>query len=120
MRGVGRTTGRHSGEPAERPAPPTYPGAPGGPRIARGRLVRLAAGATLTLVAWGLLVVLAIDFGGRAREGNGAAWGYLLVATVGATACLFLALILIARAVSALRGDDPAPPRTRGGKRAAR
>lgn len=80
-----------------------------------------ALGLTLTLVAWGLLVWLAIDFGTDARSGSALSWVFLVIATLGATACLFLALTLGTRVVGLLRGDDSVPPpRVAGGKRAAR
>lgn len=65
-------------------------------------LLGLALAVTLSIVAWGYLVVAAIDFGGAAREGDGAAWGYLALASLGAVACLFLALILLSRISRAL------------------
>jgi hypothetical protein len=87
------------------------------------RLLLPALGVTATFVAWGLLVLAAIDFGGQARAGSSLAWAFLALATVGATACLFLTLILGARLVGALgaRGS-PAPPDPHpvGGRRAAR
>ena len=51
----------------------------------------------MCVVAWGYLVYAAIDFGGEARDGRDEAWLYLAVAAVGAAACLFIALMLIAR-----------------------
>lgn len=93
-------------------------------------LLWLAGGTTASLVAWGYLVYAAIDFGSEARGGNGAAWWFLVLASVGAVACLFLALILIGRMARALgitaapEPTEPPPPRDpdapRGGRRAAR
>lgn len=93
--------------------------------VDRRRLLLLAAGLTLTLVGWGFLVWLAVDFGAEARGGNPIAWLFLLVATLGATGALFLGLILGSRTLATVRGQrvDPKPPRApRGvaGKRAAR
>ena len=52
---------------------------------------------TLAVVAWGYLVFAAIDFGSSARGGQVVAWWLLAVASLGAVACLFVALILMAR-----------------------
>lgn len=72
----------------------------------------LVAGVTLALVGWGYLVFAAIDFGTDARGGNTRAWGYLALATVGAMACLFIALLLVARILQTLAAPAPAaaPP----------
>ena len=85
---------------------------------------------TLCLVAWGYLVLAAIDFGSDARSGDTGAWWYLALASVGAVACLFIGLILVARLLARLRADGPSPgpdsgeptpvPRPVGGRRAAR
>jgi hypothetical protein len=74
------------------------------------------------VVAWGYLVYLAIDFGTAARDGDAAGWWLLALATVGAIACLFLALMLGTRLVARLRDGSasPTPPRPPGGRRAAR
>lgn len=88
-----------------------------GSNSALRRLLGLAVGITLTLIAWGYLVWLAIDFGAEARSGEPWAWALLGTATVGATACLFLTLILLARAARVMKG---APPPPKGGKRRAR
>lgn len=90
-----------------------------GPRLA------LSAGVTVLLVAWGYLVVLAIQLGGRARDGAGLAWLLLALATLGAVACLFLCLLLGTRLWRELTGSGsdsgpPPPPRPPGGRRAAR
>lgn len=99
--------GRHSGERQE--APP----------LPRRRLLVLALGITLTLVAWGFLVWAAIDFGTQARDGETPAWAFLGFATIGATACLLVTLILGGKVLAVLRGEAPRP-RTSGGRRAAR
>jgi len=74
-----------------------------------GRLLLLALGVTLTAVAWGYLVVAAIDFGAAARSGETNGWWFLAAASLGAVACLFTALLLLARIVRLLgRRDAPA------------
>jgi hypothetical protein len=78
------------------------------------------------VVAWGYLVYAAIDFGSSARGGDGRAWVFLGLASLGAVACLFIGLMLVARLLRMLgvnRGnadEPPPPPRPVGGKRAAR
>jgi hypothetical protein len=101
-------------------------GAPSG-RTTGGRgqvraLLGLALGITAAVVAWGYLVYLAIDFGTAARDGDAAGWWLLGLATIGAIACLFLALMLGTRLVTRLRDSatPPTPPRPPGGRRAAR
>ena len=91
-------------------------------------LLGLAVAITLCVVAWGYLVYAAIDVGADARrDGSAGAWAMLLLASVGAVACLFLGLMLIVRLSRALGithtpsprpKRDPAAPR--GGKRASR
>lgn len=101
--------GKHAGEPA--PEPP----------LPRRRLLALALGITATLVAWGFLVWAAIDFGAQARDGENPAWLFAGLATVGATACLLVTLILAAKLVGTLRGEASArTPLPGGGRRAAR
>ena len=100
--------GRHSGEAAE-PVP-----------VPRRRLAVLALGVTATLVAWGFLVWEAIDFGSRARDGDSLAWVFLGLATIGATACLLLTLVLATRVIATLRGDVQPRPVVPGGRRRAR
>ncbi len=82
----------------------------------------LALLVTLTVVAWGVLVLAAIDFGREVRTGDSEAWTFLAVAAAGATACLFVALILVGRMLALVRAPDepPRPPRLPGGRRAAR
>lgn len=92
----------------------------------------IAAGITACVVAWGYLVYAAIDFGTAARGGSGSAsWGLMALASLGAMACLFVGLMLVAWMLRALGitsapgADDagselPVPPRPAGGKRAAR
>ncbi len=97
-------------------------------RSTRVRAALLSAAVTCTVIAWGLLVFAAIDFGGKARDGEPGNWWFLALATVGAMACMFLAILLGSRLQSELRGQGP-PTRLRrtasnggkhGGKRAAR
>lgn len=100
--------GKHSGEPA-----PSQP-------LPRRRLLGLALGITATLVAWGFLVWAAIDFGSQARGGETPAWAFVALATVGATACLFVTLILGNKVLATLRGEAPARPvSVPGGRRRA-
>lgn len=108
--------GRHAGEHGSTGAPSAG---------ARSRLFLLAAGLTLTIVAWGFLVWVAVDFGAEARSGNAMGWVFLGIATIGATGALFLGLIVGNKTLLALRGQgaDPRPPRAPkgvAGKRAAR
>ena len=60
-------------------------------------LFLLALGVTLCMVAWGYLVKAAIDFGSTARGGDQDAWMFLAFASLGAVACLFVGLMLVAR-----------------------
>ena len=91
----------------------------------------LALGITFSIVAWGYLVYAAIDFGASARNGSSTAWGFLALASVGAVACLFFGLMLVAHLLRQLgitksperpdpEHDDPDQPRPIGGRRAAR
>jgi len=109
-----RPVGRHSGERAA-PDPSR--------RKPKGRIALLSLFVVATLVAWGVLVLAAIDLGREARSGESTAWTFLILAAIGAAACLFLALSLGARLVGLLRGREdapPRPPRVPGGRRAAR
>ncbi len=67
------------------------------PRRLRPDVAGLAAGITLLVVGWGYLVYAAIDFGSSARGGENRAWIFLALASVGAIACLFAGLMLVAR-----------------------
>ena len=92
-----------------------------GQRRPRGRVLGYALGITLAVLAWGYLVWAAIDFGSTARGGDGRAWWFLGLAALGAVACLFIGLLLIARLTRTLGEGRGAPPAPRsGGKRAAR
>jgi hypothetical protein len=68
-----------------------------------------AAAITVAVIAWGYLVFAAIDFGVTARGGTTAAWWLLGLASVGAMACMFVALMLVSRLTRAL-GLTSAPP----------
>ena len=96
------------------------------------RILLLALGVTATLVAWGVLVYAAIDFGKEARSGEPAAWVLLTITTLGAAACLFVTIILGARILPLFQPGGwtssaptaPTPParpaRPPGGHRAVR
>ncbi|MCD4527105.1 hypothetical protein [Nocardioides sp. cx-173] len=98
----------------------------------RPALLGYALAVTISVLAWGYLVYAAIDFGGQARGGDGQAWTFLGLASLGAVACLFLGLILAARLLRALGITQPPPPQapstpvesgppaSPGGRRAAR
>lgn len=98
-----------------------------GPSLSRP-LLGLALGVTLAVVAWGYLVYAAIDFGSAARDGDSGAWMFLGIASLGAVACLFVGLMLLARLLRRLGvtrdpsapEEPPAVPRPVGGRRAAR
>jgi hypothetical protein len=116
--GVGHNdlVGRHTGERAERTTPASYV-APAPPRR---RVLVPALLVTATLVAWGVLVFAAIDFGAEARSGEPTAWVFVGLSTVGAAACLFVTLLLGARMLAVIRGREQPAPRTGGGHRANR
>lgn len=81
-------------------------------------LIGLTLAMTLALVAWGYLVIAAVDFGASARSGESGSWWFLALAALGAAACLFAGLLLAARVVRVLR--SPPPPPSGGGRRASR
>ena len=77
---------------------PTRAGARRGERKKRSFqpvLAGIGGAAALSLVAWIFLVKAAITFGREARGGDGGAWIFLGIASVGAVACLFLSLMLV-------------------------
>ena len=78
------------------------------------RLLALAGCVTLAVVAWGYLVYAAIDFGAGARGGDSGGWWLLGLASTGAVACLFVALMLIARLLRELGLTSPPPSPTTG------
>lgn len=97
--------------------------------LARAALAAYAVGVAVAVVAWGYLVWSAIDFGGTARAGDGRAWWFLGLAALGAVACLFAGLMLLARLLhtrrllARSRAQEPVvvmAQRPVGGKRAAR
>ena len=79
------------------------------PRTFRKDVFALALATTVAVVAWGYLVYAAIDFGTDARGGEGRAWAFLALAAVGAAACLFAALMLLARTFRALTAGPVSP-----------
>lgn len=98
---------------------------PSAPRTLNKAALALGAAITLCVVAWGYLVYAAIDFGTAARGGSSSAWWFMALACLGAMACLFVALLLVARLLRALgitSATEPrsSEPRPVGGKRAAR
>lgn len=80
------SVGKHSGEAVEE--------SPG-----LGTLLRLVLSMLATLAAWGALVWLAIHFGGLAKTGQTTAWALMVIAGVGAAACLFLGIIVATRLI---------------------
>jgi hypothetical protein len=117
------TTGKRA-VPGRHTAPARLGDEPARPsgRRSVAALLLLALGITAAVVAWGYLVYLAIDFGTTARNGEDTAWWFLGLATVGAIACLFAGMMLIARLFARLRARDTAsmPPRPPGGRRVSR
>lgn len=90
--------------PAPRADRRTHPGTDA--RRARWREPALLAGGVLTAIAaWFVLVVQAIAFGRTAS--SAASWVLLVLATLGAVACMFLAILLATRLVSLRPGHDP-------------
>ncbi len=117
------SSGKHAGKRRADPAPTAVADRAEAAAGARTPLLLLAVGVTLSVVAWGYLVYLAIDFGAAARAGEGGSWWLLGLASVGAVACLFVGLLLVARLLrmlGLLKTDAPRSPRPVGGKRAAR
>ena len=120
------TSGKHAGKRRAEPTPKA-PASAVGESSGRpwAKLLPLALGVTLCVVAWGYLVYAAIDFGATARGGETRAWWFLAMASLGAVVCLFVGLLLVARLmrlVGVTKSEDaePTPPRPIGGKRAAR
>lgn len=73
-------------------------------------MLLLCLAITACVVAWGFLVLAAIDFGSTARGGRSEAWAYLALACVGAAACLFVGMILIGKVLRATGIiTDPGP-----------
>jgi RsiW-degrading membrane proteinase PrsW (M82 family) len=107
-----RPVGRHTSERAS--------AIEAAPRPSVRRTLVLSLFIALSIVAWGVLVYEAIDFGRQARAGDSTMWKWLVVAAVGAVLCLFLTMVLAGRLVGHLRGRPVTPPRLPGGRRAAR
>lgn len=94
----------------------------------------LTFAATAAVIAWGYLVRAAIDFGVQARAGEAGGWVFLGLACLGAVACLFFGLMMVARLLRELgitspptpveepapHGGASSPPKPIGGRRAAR
>jgi hypothetical protein len=86
--------------------------APARRELPKVRLAAHLAVALLTGAAWIYLVRAAIDFGGVARDGDGIAWLFVALATLGAIGCLLLAIVLVTRVLVMLGlvRDQPKPP----------
>jgi hypothetical protein len=80
----------------------------------------LVLGVLAAAGAWLFLVRAAIDFGQVARDGRPVAWAVCAAATVGATVCLLLAFVLVARAWALLGLRSEYQPRRSSGRRTAR
>lgn len=91
--------------------------------LPRRRLALHALAGTATVVVWGYLVWIAVDFGASARGGDTLAWLFLALATLGAIACLFAGLLLGASLLRILHVTTPEPAeddaRPTGGRRRA-
>jgi hypothetical protein len=85
--------------------------------IRRPVLVALGAGGILSGLAWFFLVRAAIDFGHLARDGQSLAWAFTVAASVGATACLLLMFVLVARVLVAVGLVSDYRPRRSAGRR---
>lgn len=107
---MSKYSGRRVARGPERPtARASAPSSPVAGRSAGRGLFLLAGGITVTLIAWGVLVFIAIEFGRQARTGSGAAWGLLGLATVGAAACLYLTLLLAMKTVEVMQRKPAVP-----------
>jgi hypothetical protein len=73
----------------------------------RAALALLALGITICVVAWGYLVYAAVEFGAEARGGDDQAWWFLGLSSLGAVACLFVGLMLVARMLRSLGITQP-------------
>ena len=115
------TTGKRAAPKHSGPARLEGSPASGSSRV-NGPLLLLALGITAAVIGWGYLVYLAIDFGTSARDGDAGGWWLLALSTIGAIACLFIAMMLGTRLVARLKAGapPPGPPRPPGGRRAAR
>ncbi|GAB3655762.1 hypothetical protein GCM10027596_09150 [Nocardioides korecus] len=90
--------------------------------LPRRRLLTLATGTALAVVVWVLLVVAAVRLVGAASDRGVGGWLLVVLVSAGAAAALFVGLLLGVRLVAVVRRREPAPapPRPKGGKRAAR
>jgi len=52
-------------------------------------------GALVSAAGWALLVIVAIDFGGRGRDGDTVAWVFLVLAGLAAAFCLILVMFFV-------------------------
>ena len=106
---VSVSTGKRAGSRRAAPAP----------RKVNKAALLIGAAITVCIVAWGYLVYAAIDFGTAAREGSeNSAWLFMGLACLGAIACLFVGLLLVAwlmrsLGITSAPADpaSPAPPR---------
>ena len=81
--------------------------------------VGLILGAVAAGVAWFFLVRAAIVFGRVARTGDSTAWIFTGAATIGATACLLLLFVLLARMLVSFGLINGYKPRRSAGHRAS-
>lgn len=81
-------------------------------------MLLLSLGAVASGIAWGFLVKAAIDFGRLARGGDEVAWAFTAAATIGATLCLLLLFVLVARVLVAVGLVSEYKPRRSSGRRA--
>lgn len=70
------------------------------------RVLSMAAAVTVTVVAWGVLVFSAIDFGRTARDGDASDWLFLVLATIGAVGCMFLAIVMASKLQVLMRAQQ--------------
>lgn len=82
--------------------------------------VTSGAAALAAALAWVVLVYAGIRFGQSARGGDSTGWIFMAIASLGAVACLFLALVLGSRTARLLGFATQKPVRSviaKGGKR---
>ena len=83
-------------------------------------LLAMALAAALSAGAWVYLVRSAIAFGRLARGGQGQAWLFTGAASVGATVCALLVIVLLARMLRSLGIISDYKPRRAADRRRAR